>query len=175
MRGYRRAAPATTMLSMLVTDPPTFRDVDLDRPAGSHTPVLRVIVADDHPLFRHAICTAIARHPGLALVGEAIDGVEALTLIDTLEPDVAVLDHRMPGLSGQQVCALLQARPTPPPTALLVVSAFEDAELVTRSVASGAVGYIGKAAPQREICAAIEEVGRGGIAFTETTARALTS
>ena len=143
----------------------------LDRAAGTHTAVLRVVVADDHPLFRQAVCGAIDRHPGLALVGEADDGREALELIDALEPDVAVLDHRMPEMTGAQVCDALQAREHPPATALLMLSAFEDSELVWAAVSFGASGYIGKTAPQSAICDAIEQVGRGGIAFTETTAR----
>jgi len=145
----------------------------LDRPSGTHTAVLRVIVADDHPLFRQAVCSAIARHPGLALVGEAADGQEALDLIDGLEPDVAILDHRMPGMSGAEVCEALQAREDRPATALLMLSAFEDAELVWGAVSSGAAGYIGKSASQGAICDAIERVGRGGIAFTPTTGRGI--
>ena len=145
----------------------------LDRSSGSHTAVLRVLVADDHPLFRQAVCGAIARHPGLALVGEAADGTEALALIDELEPDVAVLDHRMPGLTGAEVCEALQARADRPATALLMLSAFEDSELVWGAVSSGAAGYIGKGASQADICDAIEQVGRGGIAFTPTTGRGI--
>ena len=145
----------------------------LDRSSGSHTAVLRVIVADDHPLFRQAVCGAIARHPGLALVGEASDGPEALAMIEELEPDVAVLDHRMPGLTGAEVCERLQAREDRPATALLMLSAFEDGELVWGAVSSGAAGYIGKSASQTAICEAIEQVGRGGIAFTATTGRGI--
>jgi two-component system nitrate/nitrite response regulator NarL len=145
----------------------------LDRSSGSHTAVLRVVVADDHPLFRQAVCGAIERHPGLALVGEAADGEEALALIDALEPDVAVLDHRMPGLSGAQVCEALQARDSRPATALLMLSAYEDGELVWGAVSAGAAGYIGKGASQAAICDAIEQVGRGGIAFTPTTGRGI--
>ncbi len=141
------------------------------REAG--TAVLRVLVADDHPLFRQAVCGAIARHPGLMLVGEAGDGRQALELIDELEPDVAVLDHRMPEMTGAEVCEALQAREQRPRTATLMLSAFEDGELVWGAVSSGAAGYIGKGASPSAICEAIEEVGRGGIAFTETTGRGL--
>ena len=141
--------------------------------AATHTAVLRVVVADDHPLFRQAVCGAIGRHPGLTLVGEAADGEEALALIDALEPDVAVLDHRMPGLTGADVCRALQEREKPPVTALLMLSAFEDTELVWDAASRGAAGYIGKTASQAAICEAIERVGRGGIAFTESTGRAV--
>lgn len=141
----------------------------LDRGVGNHTAVLRVVIADDHPLFRQAVRGAIERHPGLALIGEAEDGQQALELIDTLQPDVAVLDHRMPTLSGAEVCAELRGREHRPATALLMLSAFEDADLVWGAVSSGAAGYIDKGASPDAICAAIEEVGRGGIAFTKST------
>ena len=146
----------------------------LDRGVGSHTAVLRVVIADDHPLFRQAVRGAIERYPGLVLVGEAEDGRQAIELIDTLEPDVAVLDHRMPGLTGAEVCEVLQRRENPPATALLMLSAFEDADLVWGAVSSGAAGYIGKGASPNAICDAIEQVGRGGIAFTKTTSSGVT-
>jgi two-component system nitrate/nitrite response regulator NarL len=130
---------------------------------------LRVIVADDHPLFRRGITRTIRRDPRFELVAEAVDGRDALTLIAALEPDVAVLDHRMPELSGVEVCAQLRLRPDPPRTAVLLLSAFEDRDIVASAVACGAAGYIGKTAAPADICEAIERVGRGGIAFTSTT------
>jgi two-component system nitrate/nitrite response regulator NarL len=121
---------------------------------------LRVLVADDHPLFRRGIARAIERHPGLELAAEAVDGREALRLIRTLKPDVAVLDVRMPGLSGIEVCAALRADPGAPRTALLLLSAFDDRALVRDAESAGAAGYLVKDASQREVCRAIEEVGR---------------
>jgi two-component system nitrate/nitrite response regulator NarL len=126
---------------------------------------LTVLIADDHPLFRRGVARAIRRHPGLTLVGEATDGREALALIAALEPDVAVLDHRMPELSGVDVAAHLRLRPEPSRTAVLVLSAFEEDDIVSRAMAGGAAGYVGKTASQGEICDAIERVGRGGVAF----------
>ncbi len=133
-----------------------------------HEP-LTVLIADDHPLFRGGIARAIERHSMLRLVAEAQDGAEAVELIDALEPDVAVLDHRMPAMTGVEVCALMHAREEPPGTALLLLSAFEDGEIVADAVGAGAAGYVGKTASQAEIVAAIEQVGRGGIAFTRRT------
>jgi two-component system nitrate/nitrite response regulator NarL len=123
-----------------------------------------VLVADDHPLFRRGIARAVRRHPALELVGEAVDGTEALELIGALRPDVAVLDFRMPGLTGAQVSAALRGDETAR-TAVLILSAFEDAPLVRAAVGAGASGYISKEASQGEICEAIERVGRGGVAF----------
>ncbi|HSD78279.1 MAG TPA: response regulator transcription factor [Solirubrobacteraceae bacterium] len=126
---------------------------------------LRVLVADDHPLFRRGIARAIERHPGLELVAEATDGHDALELIHALKPDVAVLDVRMPRLTGIEVCAALQGDPGAPRTALLMLSAFDDGALVWDAVSAGAAGYLGKDASQAEVCRAIEDVGRGGSAL----------
>ena len=134
---------------------------------------LRVLIADDHPLFRRGIARAIARHPDLTLVAEAQDGREALELVDVLEPDVAVLDQRMPGLTGTEVVAALHARSEPPTTALLLLSAFEDAELVAGAVRAGAAGYVGKTASQGEICDAIVRVGGGDLAYDGRDLRAV--
>jgi DNA-binding NarL/FixJ family response regulator len=163
-------SPADALTPPVLADPEAAGLLEgLARPVGAHVPVLRVVVADDHPLYRRTICRAIEQHPGLTLVGEAADGHEALELIDALEPDVAVLDHRMPGMTGAEVCAALQARQEAPVTALLLLSAFEDGELVWGAVSGGAAGYLDKGASQADICRAVERVGRGGIAFTERT------
>jgi two-component system nitrate/nitrite response regulator NarL len=134
------------------------------RERGEDEP-LTVLIADDHPLFRRGLARAIRRAPGLELVAEATDGREALALIGALDPDVAVLDHRMPELSGVDVCAQLRLRPERGRTNVLLLSAFEDREMVAAAVAGGAAGYVGKGASQGEICEAIERVGRGELAF----------
>lgn len=133
---------------------------------------LRVLVADDHPLYRQGIARAVARHPELVLVGEAVDGDDALALITALQPDVAVLDHRMPGLSGAEVCRAIHQDDEPAPT-VLILSAYEDADLVWDALGTGAAGYVGKSASHDEICQAILAVGRGGVAYTERAAAAV--
>lgn len=145
---------------------------DAVAPPQEHEP-LRVVIADDHQLYRQAIARAIARHPGLTLIGEAADGDEALGLIAALQPDVAVLDHRMPGLTGTEVSEVLHDHDDPVPTAVLILSAFEDDDLVWNAVGAGASGYIGKSASHDAVCDAILAVGAGGVAYTERTAAAV--
>ncbi len=128
-----------------------------------------VVLADDHPLFRRSMARAIAGHPGLRLLAEAGDGHAALELVEALRPDVAVLDHRMPGLTGVEVCARLNDAAEPPATAVLLLSAFEDGEIVADAVRCGAAGYVGKTESRRQVCQAVVEVGRGGVAFTDRT------
>ena len=132
--------------------------------------LVRVLIADDHPLFRRGVRISLERHPEIVVVGEAEDGEQALRLIEELEPDVAVLDYRMPGLTGAEVCAALGARTDRPASALLLLSAYEDAESVWAAVSAGAAGYVAKSAPAEEICAAVVRVGRGGMAYSDRAA-----
>jgi two-component system nitrate/nitrite response regulator NarL len=130
---------------------------------------IRVVIADDHPLYREAIAMAVARDPGLELVGEAADGDEAYALTLDLAPDVLLLDQRMPGLDGAGVCERLGRHDPPLPTAVLMLSAFDDPDVVWRAVSHGAAGYLGKDASGSEIRAAIRRVADGRLAFTRKT------
>ena len=122
-----------------------------------------VLVADDHPVYREGIVRAVKERPDLELIGEAEDGREALKQIKRLEPDVAVLDIRMPGLDGTQVLAALRRDGVE--TEVLFISAFMEPELAYNTVAEGAKGYLSKAAARQEICDAIVTVARGGTAL----------
>ena len=106
---------------------------------------------------------AINERPELELVGEAGDGRDALDQINQLDPDVAVLDIRMPVLDGTQVLAAI--RRDSATTQVLFLTAFMDPELAYRTVADGAKGYLSKSAARQEICDAIVTVARGGTAL----------
>ena len=124
---------------------------------------VRVLVADDHPLYREGIIRAVKDRPDLELVGEAGDGRAALARIKELEPDVAVLDIRMPGLEGTQVLSAL--RQDGNATEVLFLSAFMESELAYATVAQGARGYLSKESSRQEICDAIVSVSRGDTAL----------
>ena len=109
---------------------------------ASRDPRVRVLVADDHPIYREGIVRAVNERPDLELVGEAGDGREALEEIKRLDPDVAVLDIRMPGLDGTQVLAAMRREGLP--TEVLFLSAFMEPELAYKTVAAGAKGYLSK-------------------------------
>jgi two-component system nitrate/nitrite response regulator NarL len=120
---------------------------------------VRVVIADDHPVYREGIARAVRERPDLELVGEAATGREALALIRELTPDVAVLDMKLPDLDGQQVLAAI--RRDSYPTRILFVSAYLDSELVYAAVGGGASGYLSKDATRRQICDAVVAVARG--------------
>jgi two-component system nitrate/nitrite response regulator NarL len=130
------------------------------RPAPS-----RVVLADDHPLFRDGLARAISTRNDLELVGQAGEGITALALIEELRPDVALLDVKMPGLDGLEICRLVTDRRLAVRTRVVLLSAYLDASLVSRAVCAGAAGYLGKDATRVEICDALVEVATGGTAF----------
>jgi DNA-binding NarL/FixJ family response regulator len=130
---------------------------------------LRVLVADDHPLFRDGLRTLLALEPGVELAGEAATGTEAVAAAVELEPDVVVMDLHMPGMNGIEATrSIVEARPD---VGVLVLTMFEDDDSVFAAMRSGARGYLLKGAGQEEIVRAIEAVGRGEAIFGPTIAR----
>ena len=120
---------------------------------------ITVVLADDHPLYRDGLVRAISSAPELELAGEAADGLEAERLILEQRPDVALLDVKMPGLGGVELCERIAARGLS--TRVLMISAYLDPNLVARALAAGAAGYLGKDASRDEICEALVHLGRG--------------
>jgi len=122
-----------------------------------------VLIADDHPIYREGIVRAVKERPDLELVGEAEDGRDALEAIKETQPDVALLDIRMPRLEGPQVLNALHRDGMR--TKVIFLSAFMEGELAYETVAAGARGYLSKEAAREEICDAIVAVARGGTAL----------
>src|SRR4051812_36264492 len=123
----------------------------------------RVLVADDHPLYRDGVVRAIKERPDLELVAECDDGREALEQIRQLEPDVALLDVKMPLLDGTAVLNAVDREKLP--TRIAFLSAYLDAAVVYTAVAGGAAAYLSKEAHRQEICDAIAAVARGQTIF----------
>lgn len=122
-------------------------------------PPVRVFLADDHPMFTEGLARAIGEHPGMEMVGTATDGREAMAGIRRLAPDVAVLDVKMPGLTGIEVTQEVAREGLD--TKVLLLSALAGEVMVLEAMASGAAGYLVKDANRAEICAAIEAVAEG--------------
>jgi two-component system nitrate/nitrite response regulator NarL len=126
-------------------------------------PRTTVVVADDHPVYREGIVRAVRERPDLELLAEAATGREALRLIRELQPEVAVLDMRLPDLDGGQVLGAIRRDGLQ--TRVVFVSAYVDSELVYAAVGGGASGYLSKDATRQEICDAVVAVGRGDTAL----------
>jgi two-component system nitrate/nitrite response regulator NarL len=122
-------------------------------------PVVRVLVADDHPAMRGALARLVRDYDGLELVGEAGDGQQAIALIEARAPDVALVDVRMPGLDGLGLLRQLIADRSP--VRVLLISGNDDSELAHEAIGQGAAGFLSKDAEEVEICEAIIAVAEG--------------
>lgn len=127
--------------------------------AQAPTPAIRLLVVDDHPLFRRGVIALLAAQPQLQVVAEAGDAGEALRQAAQLQPDVVLLDHHMPGVSG--VDLLPDLRAAAPAARVLVLTASEDAGTLALALQRGAQGYLLKTADSEVLVAAIERALRG--------------
>jgi two-component system, NarL family, nitrate/nitrite response regulator NarL len=119
-----------------------------------------VVVADDHPVYLKALEQVVTEDPALVLAGSATDGAEAMSLITSVRPDVAVLDVEMPRLSGPAVAARIARLEVP--TRVLFLSAHRDGATVYDALAAaGGYGYVAKDATMLEIRQAILKVASG--------------
>src|ERR687886_142413 len=129
---------------------------------------LTILIADDHPLFRHGIAALLRAEPDLDVVGEATTGDEAISMAATLQPDVILMDIKMPGANGIE--ASRQILHTSPHIRILVVTMFEDDASVFTAMRAGARGYVLKDAEKDDILRAIQAVGRGEAIFSPAIA-----
>jgi len=133
--------------------------------------LLRVLIADDHPLFRKGMRAMLEALPDTEVVGEAATGEEALALANSLAPDVIVMDLQMPGGTGLAATrAILQASPH---IRILMVTLFDDNESVFTALRAGARGYILKDTGAAEMARAVQAVGRGEAIFSPAIANRL--
>ena len=124
---------------------------------------LRVLVADDHPLFRQGLRTAIEAGDGVEVVGEAETGLQAVALTLELQPDVVVMDIQMPERNGIEATREIVAQS--PHVGVLVLTMFEDDDSVFAAMRAGARGYLLKGSDHDEIVRAIHAVNSGEAIF----------
>ncbi|MCB0940014.1 MAG: response regulator transcription factor [Mycolicibacterium sp.] len=120
---------------------------------------VRVVVGDDHPLFRDGLVRALSSSGEIDVVGEAEDGSSALALIKEHRPDVALLDYQMPGMDGGVVAAAVVRDELA--TRVLLVSAHDEAEIVYHALQQGAAGFLPKDASRSEIINAVLDCAKG--------------
>ena len=124
---------------------------------------IRILIADDHPLFRDGLHGLLDSVPDTEVVGEAMDGQEAIALATSLQPDVILMDLKMPGVNGLQ--AMREILRTSPHIRIVIVSMLEDDDSVFAAMRAGARGYLPKGANQAEMLAAIRAVANGEAIF----------
>ncbi len=127
------------------------------------TEPLRVLIVDDHPVFRSGLRALLALETGLEVVGEAGTGLDAVRVTRELQPDVVVMDLRMPDLDGVE--ATRQIVHESPHVGVLVLTMFDDDDSVFAAMRAGARGYVLKGSNQAEIVRAVYLVGSGGALF----------
>lgn len=130
---------------------------------------LRIVIADDHLVVRRGLRALLATEPGLEVVGEAANGIEAVAAVRTLAPAVVILDLEMPQMDGlTAIGAILAERPE---TAILVLTSFSTDDKVLPAIRAGALGYLLKDTGPEELIGAIRQVGRGEPALPPQIAR----
>ena len=120
--------------------------------------VIRVVAADDHAAYLRATTETLTR-AGLVVVGISSTGEGAIDDVRVHAPDVALVDLRMPGLSGSDVARTVSSRY--PDTRVVILSAYSDEEIVQLAIAAGATGYVTKDSPPEEIVRAVRRAAEG--------------
>ena len=133
--------------------------------------MIRVLVVDDHPVVRSGIVGLLASAPDIEVVGEAADGRAALDAALALDPQIVLMDLRMPELDGDAATALILERR--PGIRVIILTTYESDASILTAIEAGASGYLLKAAPQEEILAGIRSVARGEVALAPSIAAML--
>ena len=132
---------------------------------------IRIVIADDHPVVRAGLQEMLRSQPDFEIVGEASNGVEAVTLASQVQPDVVLMDLRMTLLDGaaatEEICAQ-HAK-----TAVLVLTSYESNADILRAIEAGAMGYLLKDAQNEELFTAVRTVAQGKAVFAPTVATRL--
>jgi len=128
----------------------------------------RVVLADDHLLFREGMKRLIDEMPGVEVIGEASDGLELLALLKQSSPDLAIIDISMPNLRGIE--AAREITTLYPRTEVLILTMHKSKEYLYHSISAGAKGYLLKEDSDAELFSAIKTIRNGGIYLTHTMA-----
>jgi len=125
----------------------------------SDSPGIRILIADDHPIVRQGLAALISRQPGMQVVGEAGDGRELIELYRMYQPDVALVDLRMPVVDGVQ--AIVEIRDQFPMARIIILTTYDTDEDIYQGLRSGAMAYLLKDAPAEQLLEAIRAVHSG--------------
>ncbi|NQX25873.1 response regulator transcription factor [Microbacteriaceae bacterium VKM Ac-2854] len=133
--------------------------------------MIRIILADDHPMVREGIRGMLAAYPDIEVVGQASSGPEALALVAALEPELVLMDLRMPG--GDGVAATRSIASAHPATRVVVLTTYETDADILRAIEAGAAGYLLKDIAPEELARSIRAAARGETVLATSAASAL--
>ena len=132
---------------------------------------MRVLLADDHGIVRRGLKSLLESQPGVTVVGEAADGLEALRLCTALKPDVLILDVAMPKMNGIELASRVQKTENPP--RVIILSMHADEAYIIRALAAGARGYLLKDATDEDLIPALRSVIAGKPYFSPAVSAVL--
>ncbi|MFG2333993.1 response regulator [Streptomyces sp. NPDC048604] len=121
--------------------------------------MIRVLIADDEPMIRAGVRTVLATDPDIEVVAEAVDGHDAVDLVQRHRPDVAVLDIRMPGING--IDAAAEIRNTVPATNIIILTTFGEDDYILMALGGGAAGFLIKSGEPEELITGVRAVAEG--------------
>ncbi|MEW6402888.1 MAG: response regulator transcription factor [Chloroflexota bacterium] len=126
---------------------------------------ITLLIVDDHPLFRQGVVDALSLEPDMRILAQSASGDEALEMIRTMKPSVAVLDVNLPGMNGQQITH--QVTQDRLPTRILLMTGYDDVEQAIHAALAGAHGYCSKDIQPQSLSRIIREVAEGKYVFSE--------
>lgn len=132
---------------------------------------IKILIADDHAVVREGLRLLLGSEPGMAVVGQAADGVEAVQMAESLQPDVILLDLMMPHKNGIE--AITEIKNNNPEARILVLTSFAEDEMVFPAIKGGALGYLLKDSSPQELLQAIRDTYEGESSLHPTIARKL--
>src|SRR5713226_857367 len=133
--------------------------------------MIRLLIIDDHEMVREGLKAMLSAEPDFAIVGDAANAEQAFALIERLRPDIILLDIRLPGTSGIEVCRTVTERY--PETAVIILTTFTDESLVAQCIQAGARGFIIKDIERFDLKRSIRAVARGEAAIDTKAAVAV--
>jgi DNA-binding NarL/FixJ family response regulator len=135
--------------------------------------MIRLLLVDDQSLIRHGLASLLSLEDDFEIAGQAGNGAEAVTAVDSVQPDVILMDIRMPVMDG--VAATRLIREKHPDTKILVLTTFDEDEYIVQAMQAGASGYLLKDAPTEQLSAAIRSIHNGFTQLGPTIASKLFS
>lgn len=132
---------------------------------------ISVLIVDDHPIVREGVSAILHTAPDIEVVGEAGDGAAAIRLAHDLQPDVVLMDLRLPGLDGVEATRRILAER--PDTTVVVLTTYETDADILSAIEAGATGYLLKASPMEELLAGVRAAAAGQVALSPQVAAAL--
>jgi len=120
---------------------------------------ISIVIVDDHPIFREGVINTISIEPGLLVVADTDNGIDALVLVRQHRPDVVIMDVNMPGMNGQQVTREIVAEKLP--TRVVLLTAYDDVEQTIHSMKSGAAAYCAKYVRPENLVGIVRQVAMG--------------